>query len=165
MAKQDSNSMTLTIIGGAIIVIVVIIMLIVIHNKKSTNNTPPALTASQKATDKQAIENNWKNFFAASTPLKTRESLLQNGSSFTQPIQEEFTELSSQASSAVISNVDVENSSSATVSYTIDLNGQPVLKDQTGKAVFVDSAWKVSDSTLCGLLSMGGSHPTACKNV
>jgi nitrogen fixation/metabolism regulation signal transduction histidine kinase len=165
--SRKSNSFVPTIIGGLVIIIIVVVISIWIahdHSKVITSNNQ--LSSSQINADKQQIEANWKQFFAATTPLNTREQLLQNGSAFAQPMQAEFSTLSSAASSAIISQVTVNNNgTSASVSYTVDLNGQPVLKDQQGTALKINNAWKVSDSTLCGLLRMGGTQPPVCKNI
>ncbi len=163
MAKQNSNETILTTIGAVFIIVIVIVVVLLIRSKHS-NTTIQSLTPTQTNVAKQQIEKNWKTFFAASTPLQNREKLLQNGNKFSQPLQEEFTALSSQASSAVVNSINVENSTSASVAYTVELMDNRSLKDQTGKALFLNNAWVVSDSTLCGLLSMGGSHPSACQN-
>ena len=38
------------------------------------------------------------------------------------------------------------------------------LKDQTGYAVLEGGKWKVADETLCGLVSLAGTPPPACKS-
>jgi hypothetical protein len=158
MAKPMSKSLMFTV-GGAIVVLLVLLVVLIINN--SNNKT---LSTSQQTAAKQQIETNWKKFFAAPTSLQGRESLLQNGSNFSQVIQGEFTALASQASSATISNISFPNKTSANVEYTVDLNGQPVLSNQSGEALLVNSSWLVSDSTLCHLVSLGGNRPAVCQN-
>lgn len=161
MEKQANKSLYLVI--AAIILIVIAILVVVLVKHKNTNNAG-ALTAAQKTAAEAEIKTNWKEFFAYSTTLQNREKLLQNGTQFAQPIQSEFAALSTQASSATISSVNVLNSTSANVVYTVDLNGQPVLSNQKGQALYIGKTWVVSDSTICGLLSMGGDKPSICQN-
>jgi uncharacterized membrane protein YeiB len=157
MAKQTSKTLVFSIIGLIVIVAVVAVVLVVRHDNKT-------LSPSQQTAAKQQIETNWKEFFAASTTLQGRENLLQNGSEFSQLIQGEFTELASQASSAIIASISFTNKTSANVEYTVDLNGQPVLSNEKGEALLTGSSWKVSDSTLCYLIGLSGSKPAVCKN-
>jgi hypothetical protein len=150
----------ITLISG--LVVVVVILIVVILRLTMNNST---LSSSQINADKQQITTNWQTFFAAKTSLQDRENLLQNGSKFTSLMQTEFTSLGAASPKAVISNISVSNSSNATVKYTIDLNNQPVLTDQTGQAVYANNKWLVSDSTLCGLLKLDGLSPAACKGL
>ena len=102
--------------------------------------------------------------FDSSTSLEERENLLQNGVKFAQPIQTEFSSLGSTTSSVKINSVNLVNSSNANVIYAVVLNGQTVLTNQKGTAILVNNNWKVSDSTLCNLLSMAGEKPAVCQN-
>ena len=146
---------------GALVVAVIIIVLVLTLGHKS-NQT---LSGSQAASAKAQIENNWKTFFADSTTLSQRETLLQNGSQFNSVINEEFKALGSQKSQAVISSVSLTSATTAIVAYSIQLNGQTVLPNQTGQAVLSGGKWKVSQATFCQLLKMGGAAPPACQNI
>lgn len=151
-------------IGGFVLVIVIIVLVIILLNhKKSHKNT--VLTAAQITAAKQQITANWETFFLASTTLQGRENVLQNGSEFTQPIQAEFSQLGSQSSSADITNITLTNSTTAQVDYALELNGQKVLTNQKGEALFLNNTWEVSDATLCQLLALAGNTPTACQGV
>jgi hypothetical protein len=168
MNKQTSRLVALSITTVVIIVLIVVgVVLLVRHNN---SNKSSSLNTAQTNAAKQQIETNWKTFFAASTSLQGREQVLQNGSQFTQPIQTEFAALgssavSSESPSVAINNVSLINSTSANVIYTIDLNGQPVLNNEKGEALLVNNNWKVSDATLCQLLSLDGDKPSVCQNV
>jgi glycosidase len=147
---------------SSIVVIVLAIIAVVIVLLVRNNNSSKSLSTSQKTTYTKQIETNWGNFFKASTSLKNREAILQNGTAFAQPIQTEFNAFSTEDSAASISSIVFTTKTAANVVYTIDLGGQPVLKDQTGQALQIDNVWKVSDSTLCQLLSLAGTKTTAC---
>jgi hypothetical protein len=159
MAKR--KSLMITILGLIIIVVVVLVVVLVTRHNNKTSNT---LTAAQITTAKHQIETNWTNFFAAATSLQGRENLLQNGSKYSQLIQAEFTSLASEKSSAVISSISIPNKTTANLVYTIDLNGQPVVNNVNGQALFVNNQWQVSDKTLCDLISLSGSKPSVCQS-
>lgn len=48
----------------------------------------------------------------------------------------------------------------ATVSWTLLMNGAPVLPDQSGEALLEDGQWKVSAVTFCTLLAIQGDGST-----
>lgn len=158
----------LPLIGGVVVVVVVILALIFVPSKNNNNNSAKknhGLSSAQKTADTNDIKTNFQTFFALSTTMQTREALLQNGSEFAQPMEQEFNQLDNEKPSVSISSVDLKNSTTANVVYTVDLNGQPVLKDQTGEALLINGSWKVSDSTLCQLFALGGQTPSICNNV
>ncbi len=169
MSKSAIWSIVAIIVVAAAVVAVVLSVPNKANNTKGTTtssiNAKTAAATKQKDAATKAIETNLKTFFAANTTMAQRESLLQNGSQFAQVMQGEFTQLNSQKPSVVINSISYPNSTTAKVNYTVDLNGQPVLKDQTGEALLINNTWKVSDSTLCELLSMGGQTPSICKNI
>jgi hypothetical protein len=164
-----SKSATWSIVAIIVVVAAIIaIVLTVPNNKTSTKSSTTTTTSAatkQKEANTKAIEANMKTFFAANTTMQQREALLQNGSQFAQVMQGEFAQLNSQKPSVVINSISYPNSTTAKVNYTVDLNGQPVLKDQSGEALLINNTWKVSDSTLCELLNMGGQAPSICKNI
>jgi flagellar basal body-associated protein FliL len=150
-----------TMISAAVVIVLAIIAVVIVLLVRN-NNSSNSLSTSQKTTYTKQIETNWGNFFKASTSLKDREGILQNGTAFAQPIQTEFNAFSTEDSAASISSIVFTTKTAANVVYTIDLGGQPVLKDQAGQALLIDNVWKVSDSTLCQLLNLAGTKTTAC---
>jgi len=158
--------------GVAVLVVVVVAVVLVLilvpgskTNKSTTKSNNAASSSSKNASDVKSIKSNFGTFFAVSTPMSVRERLLQNGSEFAQPMQSEFSQLDNEKPSVSISSVDLTTTNAAKVFYTVDLNGQPVLKDQTGEALLISGVWKVSDSTLCQLFSLSGTTPSICNNT
>ncbi len=157
----------------SIIVVVVAVVLLVVfvpssNNKSKNSNTATvklSLNSAQKASDTKEIKANFTTFFAKNTSLNEREMLLQSGTKFAQPMQSEFQQLGTQNPSISINSVVFKTNTSADVNYTINLDGQPVLKNQTGEALLINNTWKVSDSTLCQLFSLGGKTPSVCNNI
>lgn len=159
------STVAVVVVAAAVIAVV----LLVPGNKANTNTTTrtvsSTLTASQKTQATAKIKSNIQTFFAASTPMQTRINLLQNGKDFSQVMQVEFSQLANQKPSVTINSITFPNKTTAKVNYTVYLSGQPVLKDQTGEALLINNNWLVSDSTLCQLLSMGGTTPSVCKGM
>lgn len=161
MLNKMKNPLYLSIAGLIVIVIIVLVIVLLVKNNSNSNTLSP----SQQNVAQQQIEFNWQNFFAADTTLTSRENNLQNGSKFAQLLQQYFLGLASQKSSATIDSISFVNKTKANVVYTIDLNDQPVLKNQSGVALYLGNSWKVSDSTLCGLIKLASGTPTVCQGL
>jgi hypothetical protein len=126
----------------------------------SSHTTATTTTVSASAATQ--VKENWTTFFSGSTPAATRIGLLQNGSTFASYIQGESSSSLAKTVSVTVSNV-VVSGDTATVTYTLNLAGKPVLPNQTGTAVLEDGTWKVGDSSFCALLTLEGSPPAACS--
>jgi hypothetical protein len=129
---------------------------------KSHTSTPPTTSSGASAT----ITKNWETFFNGKTPVTTRVSLLENGSSFPAAVLRP-TSLSSGASAKVLKVSNV-TASTADVEYTIYLGGTPALANQHGTAVYQDGTWKVGISSFCALLTAENSgnaskDPSICR--
>jgi hypothetical protein len=112
------------------------------------------------------ITKNWETFFDGSTPVSTRESLLEDGSSFPTASLAPSA-LSKTASAKVLSVTDI-TSSTAKVSYDVLLSGAVALKNEVGTSVYQDGTWKVGVSSFCGLLTLevGASKvPSICRTA
>jgi hypothetical protein len=111
------------------------------------------------------ITANWEKFFASSTPVSEKVTLLQNGSVFSGAISG-LTGLVSGLG-AKVTGVTLTSPTQATVTYNLTAGGSPLLSGQTGTAVYEGGVWKVGDASLCGLLKLvpGGSTPAACSSA
>lgn len=119
-------------------------------------------SSSNSASETAAIKQAWTNFFSGSTSASDKIKLLQNGQEFSQIINEAAGLSISKTSSATVSKVVIDNSTSATVTYSISLGGQTALKNQTGTAVKVNGSWLVGTSSFCALLALEGQSVPAC---
>lgn len=122
---------------------------------------------SSAATEQQ-IAANWTAFFNPKTPVSRRVALLQDGSTFAAIIQAQSGSTLESEATASVSQVALTSSAQARVSYSILLNGQTALPNQSGIAVLEGGTWKVGVSSFCGLLSLenGGSTkslPPLCQ--
>jgi hypothetical protein len=111
------------------------------------------------------ITTNWEKFFASSTPVSEKLTLLQNGNLFSGAIGG-LTSLVSGLG-AKVTGVTLNSPTSASVNYNLTAAGAPLLSGQTGTAVYENGIWKVGDASLCALLKLvpGGSTPAACSSA
>ncbi len=163
--KLSKSSLWSAIVFAVVVIALVLVIIFVPNSTKNKNNPPSnaSLSSSQKTAAIQAALTNFNKFFSLSTPMTERQALLQNGSQFAQIMNSEFSQLSSESPSVVVNSSSLTDASTLKVDYTVNLNGQPVLQNQSGEMLKLNGTWQVSDSTLCALLSLGGSVPAVCK--
>jgi hypothetical protein len=129
----------------------------------AASTSAPAATNTSGAVAQ--ITTNWEKFFASSTPVSEKVTLLQNGNLFSGAISG-LTSLVSGLG-AKVTGVTVNSPTSATVTYNLTAGGSSLLSGQTGTAVYENGVWKVGDASLCSLLGLvpGGSKPAACSSA
>jgi len=143
-------------------------------SSSSTSSAPPATSTAASSSAPAAastanavaeITANWEKFFASSTPVSQKVTLLQNGSVFG-PAISGLTSLVSELG-AKVTGVTVNSATSATVNYNLTAGSSSLLSGQTGTAVYENGVWKVGDASLCGLLKLvpGGKEPAACSSA
>ncbi|MER7703671.1 hypothetical protein ABTX81_12305 [Kitasatospora sp. NPDC097605] len=115
--------------------------------------SPGATAPADPAAATTAITNNWQKFFDPTTPIPEKASLLQNGDVLL-PVLEGFAQDPRIGQvKARVTNVEFTSATGATVTYELSLQGSVVEPAATGQAVLENGTWKVSRSTLCGLLA------------
>jgi hypothetical protein len=110
-----------------------------------------------------AVKNAYAKFFSPKTPENVSLGLLQDGPKFKAAIDQQASGSMAASASVQVSSVSLISPKTAKVSFTIYLNKQPMLKNQPGYAVNTNGTWQVSEYTFCGLLTLEGSAPAACK--
>lgn len=128
----------------------------------STKSNQPTKAEQQAKVAK--IKDNWQTFFNGQTPTGQRVGLLQNGQQYAAVVDKLSQTKMAQATTVTVTNVDLKGNT-ATVTYTINVNKKPELKNRTGEAVLVDNTWKVSDEAFCGLMQLYGNVPPNCPKV
>jgi hypothetical protein len=113
------------------------------------------------ATDQ--IKSAYEKFFSSKTSLSERVSLLQNGEQFKPVIQSFASNPLAQNTSATVSSVKLDGDDNATVDYVVKFGGSSLPK-QTGTAVRENGKWKVGFASLCKLVGLSGTTPSACKS-
>jgi hypothetical protein len=121
-----------------------------------TGSAPADVTAAT-----QQVTQNWQSFFSPATPISAKAALLQNGQQLTPLLQSFANDPRVGQISAQVTNVQFTSATTATVTYNLTLQGQTVQPNATGQAVLENGTWKVSQSTLCGLITLSGATPTA----
>ncbi|MDX6482049.1 MAG: hypothetical protein QOG85_2559 [Gaiellaceae bacterium] len=112
------------------------------------------------ATDE--IKAAYRNFFTTKTSLAQHVALLENGEKF-KPLIRTFLDLpGANGVSATVSKVTMQGPDTAKVVYTVKVAGLS-FPDRPGYAVRQNGKWKVTDSTLCGLIALSGDMPAACN--
>ena len=104
----------------------------------------------------------YTGFFTSKGSLAAHVALVQDGAKFESVIQSFLSNPLANGVSATVSGVTLQGANKAKVTYTVKI-AIGSLKDQTGYAVLEDGKWKVADETLCGLVSLAGTPPPACK--
>jgi hypothetical protein len=120
----------------------------------------PAASSPTSATDPIAqITANWEEFFNPKTANDRRVQLLENGPAFAATLEAQSSNALTASTSPKVSKVVLTSPTEAAVTYSILLNGQPILIDQKGTAVLDGGTWKVSSASFCVLLKLelGGS--------
>lgn len=134
----------------------------------SSPSTTASATASaspsfDSAAAEAEIKKNWAAFFSKDTPLASKLTYLQRGSTMRAAVQQFGADPRTRQASAKVTGVFVTSPALATVNYQVLLAGRVALPSAVGTAVYEDGAWKVSDTTFCGLLALtGGPKPAGC---
>jgi hypothetical protein len=134
----------------------------------ASSSAPSSPSTGANSAAVAQITANWEKFFNSSTPVAQKVTLLQNGSAFEAAITAFASFPLASSLGAKVTNVTVNSTTSATVTYSITTsNGSPLLPNQKGTAVYQDGVWKVGDASLCGLFRLipGATVPAACNSV
>jgi Flp pilus assembly protein TadD len=121
-------------------------------------------SSKPKTADDQAqIKSAYEKFFAGKTSVADRVALLQNGSQFKGLVTSFASNPLAKNVSAKVSSVTLQGANKAKVVYVVNFAGTS-LPQQTGSAVRQGGTWKVGDASLCKLIALGGTTPSACKS-
>ncbi|MFJ9077191.1 hypothetical protein ACIRO3_18415 [Streptomyces sp. NPDC102278] len=105
---------------------------------------------------KALIEKNWAAFFDPSVSVDRKVELLQNGGPLKPLLAAVAGDSRAAAVSSEVTEVAFTSPTGAEVTYDLLVSGFPVLSDTKGGAVLEDGVWKVSLTSLCALVELGG---------
>ena len=126
----------------------------------SEETTAAQAAAGDEATNKE-ISDAFVNFFNGQNPPQQRAALVENGATFAPMLEGMKANPRASGTSATVTGVKTVDANNADVTWTLNLNGAPVMPDQTGQAINDGGTWKVSAATFCALLAIqGGGGPT-----
>ncbi|WP_431681848.1 hypothetical protein [Kitasatospora sp. KL5] len=130
----------------------------------TVSESPGGSAPADAEAAKTAITTNWEKFFDPATPIADKAALLQNGEALQPALQGFANDPRVGQVKADVSDVQFTSATTATVTYALSLAGQVVEPTATGQAVLDNGTWKVSTSTLCGLVAQaGGSTIPGCS--
>lgn len=131
----------------------------------TTTSAAAASTAAAGAADAattQAITKAYTTFFDGKAPTNDRVALVEGGDAFRAILDGQATNPQAQGTSVTVSAVKSTGATTADVTYTLLMGGNPVLPNQTGQAVKDGGNWKVAKATFCALQSLQGQVPATC---
>ncbi|WP_052434730.1 hypothetical protein [Streptacidiphilus melanogenes] len=120
---------------------------------------------SDTAAAGKSVAENFTKFFSPSTPGTEKVTLLQNGQHLTAVLQGFAGNPLASKASVTVTAVEFTSPTMATVTYNLCQSGTPALPNAKGTAVLENGTWKVSDTTLCSLvtLSNNGKPVAGCS--
>lgn len=113
--------------------------------------------ADPAAAEKEVTEN-WEKFFDPKTPLKEKETVLENGAEMRDVLESFSGDERGEQVAADVTEVGFGSATEADVTYALTLKGATALPDASGTAVNQDDTWKVSVKTLCALVKLSGNE-------
>jgi hypothetical protein len=129
----------------------------------ATTPTTPGPTASGSLTEQ--ITSLYQRFFDGTAPVQTKVDLLQRGPEFVPIMQQQAAGPLARSSGVKVTKVVRSTENSAAVTFTVLLDGKPVLADQHGGALLDGGVWKISASTYCALLSLQQLTAPPCQGA
>ncbi|MFD4459148.1 hypothetical protein [Nocardia sp. NPDC058480] len=123
--------------------------------------TVAAAGAADAATT-QAVTKAYTTFFNGKAPTNDRVALVEGGESFRSIFDGQAQNPQAQGTSVTVSAVKLTGATTADVTYSLLMGGNPVLPDQTGQAVKDGQDWKVAKATFCALQAIQGQTPATC---
>ena len=130
--------------------------------QQATLPTTPTTATLTPAASINQIRQNWAEFFDGSTSSAERVRLLENGQKFASVIDALGSSPLAKQVKTKVGRVKLTSPTTASVTYTILLSGNPVLQNVPGQAVLVDGMWKVGAASVCKLAKLEGATPAAC---
>jgi hypothetical protein len=118
-------------------------------------------TTSSTANAQAQIRSAYEQLFSPKTSLDDRIAVLQNGPRFKTVVAGFASNPLAKKVSVDVSRVQMQGGNKAKVVYTVKFGGTS-LPTQTGSAVLQNGTWKVGFASLCKLVALGGSTPSAC---
>ena len=120
-------------------------------------------TTDSTAAAKAEIKSGYQKFFSGKTSISDRVAVLQNGPRFKALVTSFANNPLAENVNVTVSKVTLQGADKAKVVYTVKL-GSAGLPKQTGTAVLENGTWKVGYASLCKLVALQGSTPSACKS-
>jgi hypothetical protein len=131
--------------------------------RPAATSAAPGPTASGSLTEQ--ITTLYQQFFDGTAPVRTKVDLLERGPEFVPVMRQQAAGPLAKSSGVKVTRVVRSTENSAAVTFTVLLDGKPVLADRSGGALLDDGRWKISASTYCALLSLQQLTAPPCKGA
>lgn len=123
---------------------------------------PGAVTSDSPAAAAAAITGVYQAFFAPATSTEDRMALVERGTDFETEISGMANHIRTALTTVEIADVTVLDPAHAELRFTLNISGNPVVHNQVGHAVRESNGWKISATTMCGLVAISGGMSQAC---
>lgn len=111
------------------------------------------------------VKTAYLRFFDPTVAAAQKLAVIQDGGAFLQAISLQSGSEFAKAMSVHVTKVTVTSANTATVIFTVLLDGTASQPNQTGYAVHEDGRWKVAGATFCRLLAAQGAPPPVCTSA
>jgi hypothetical protein len=112
---------------------------------------------------RQAVLKAFRVFFNSDTKVCQAQAVLQHGAVFHQTLIDQGKTAYAKSTSAKVTSVGKTSANVVAVKFTITSGS--IHFPYHGYAVRENGTWKISAKTLCGLLTVEGDAPAACKKA
>jgi hypothetical protein len=112
-----------------------------------------------------AVTKAFTTFFGGTTTLEQSVEAVQNGSQLADSLAKQLQNPTAKTLTASVTSVALVNADVASVIFTLNSKGAPLLSNQPGYAVLQNGVWKLAAQTYCGLVSAEGQAPAACGDT
>jgi hypothetical protein len=118
-----------------------------IYEPTTTVSFPPPAGAD-------TIAVNYVDFFDGTRPVADKIGLLENGEQYEQELEAQAASPLGKTVSISISSVTITSPTTADVTFSLLLDGEPAFPDQTGQAILQNEVWKVGAETFLAVLAL-----------
>ncbi|WP_280426255.1 hypothetical protein [Nocardia carnea] len=119
-------------------------------------------TSDSPAVAAAAITGVYEAFFAPATATEDRMALVERGTDFETEISGMANHIRTALTTIEVADVVVLDPAHAELRFTLNISGNPVVSNQIGHAVREANGWKISATTMCGLVAISGGMSQAC---
>ncbi|MGM7645065.1 hypothetical protein ACSVDM_09210 [Nocardia sp. JW2] len=122
-----------------------------------------AAAATADAATVRAVSDAYLLFFDGKVSAEEKIAVVEKGAEFEPVLRAQGENPQAKTTSVTVSAVKTTGADAADVTYSLLMNGTPVLPDQTGQAVREGGKWKVAAATYCALMAIQGGTSPACR--
>ena len=133
---------------------------------EGASSTPAPVGSSPDATTLAAITKAYDTFFAPDSSDQQIADSVQNGQELVVPEQAQDQSKYQGKSGVVVNSVTMQSGTVAKVTFTVTIDGSPMLPNAPGYAVQDGGTWKIAATTFCQLVTLENINtvPKGCTD-